>query len=83
MHVSSVDLDADVAVVHLEEVERTLFGADVALAWERGHSDGVSVLEQRHVVAQGSIHVELRGRRNGHIFKNMNLKGLIMFFFCT
>lgn len=31
VHVASVDLDADVAVVHLEEVERTLSGADVAL----------------------------------------------------
>lgn len=32
MHISSVDLDANVAVVHLEEVECALFGADVALA---------------------------------------------------
>lgn len=60
MHVAGVDLDADVAVVHLEEVECTLCGADVALTWERGHGDGVSLLEQGHVVAQGSIHVELR-----------------------
>lgn len=32
MYVASVDLDADVAIVHLEEVKRTLRGADVALA---------------------------------------------------
>lgn len=64
MHIAGVDLDADVAVVHLEEVERTLSGADVALAWERGHSDRVSLLEQRHVVAQGSIHVALRRKEN-------------------
>lgn len=60
MHISSVDLDANVAVVHLDGVERALPGADVALAWERGYGDGVSLLEQGHVVAQGSIHVELR-----------------------
>lgn len=63
VHVASVDLDAHVAVVHLEEVERTLSGADVALAGERGDGDGVSLLEQGHVVAQGSIHIELRRRR--------------------
>lgn len=63
MHISSVDLDANVAVVHLEEVECALFGADVALAWEWGHSDCVSLLEQGHVVAQGSIHIVLRGKR--------------------
>lgn len=62
MHVAGVDLDADVAVVHLEEVERTLLGADVALARERGHRDGVPLLEQGHAVAQGSIHVVLRGK---------------------
>ena len=63
MHISSVDLDANVAIVHLEEVECALSGADVALAWERGHSDGVSLLEQGHVVAQGSIHIALRGKK--------------------
>lgn len=60
MHIAGVDLDAHVAIVHLEEVECPLSGADVTLAGERGHSDGVSVLKQRHVVAQGSIHIQLR-----------------------
>ncbi len=63
MNISSVDLDADVAVVHFKEVERALSGADVALTWERWQTDGVSLLEQGHVVAQGSVHVALRGRR--------------------
>lgn len=63
MHIAGVDLDAYIAVVHLEEVERTLSGADVTLTGERGHSDGVSLLEQRHVVAQGSIHVVLRRKK--------------------
>lgn len=61
MHVPGVDLDADVAIVSLEEVEGSLSGADVALAGERGDGDGVSLLEQRHVVAQRSVHVSLRG----------------------
>lgn len=60
MHIAGVDLDAKVAIVHFEEVECTLCGANVALARERGHSDGVSLLEQRHVVAQGSIHIVLK-----------------------
>lgn len=61
MDVSSVGLNAYVAIVGFKKVERSLYGADVALAWERGQSDGVPVLEQRHVVAQGSVHVALRG----------------------
>lgn len=63
MHICTVDLDANVAVVHLDSVERSFSGADVTLAWERGHSDGVPLLKQGHVVAQGSVYVELRGRR--------------------
>lgn len=64
MHISGVDLDAHVAVVHLEEVEGPLSGADVALARERGDSDGVSLLEQRHVVAEGSVDVVLQGKKD-------------------
>lgn len=68
VHVAHVDLDADVSVVHLEEVVCALSGADVALAGEWGHGDGVPLLEQGHVVAQGSIHVVLTGgsRANVH-----------------
>ena len=73
MHVASVDLDADVAVVHIEEVERPLPGADVALTREGGHGDGVSVLEQGHVVAQGSVHVVLRGE--GADWMNLTISG--------
>lgn len=32
VHVAGVDLDADVTVVHLQEVEGSFFGTDVALA---------------------------------------------------
>lgn len=77
MHISSVDLDANVAVVHLEEVECALFGADVALAWEWGHSDCVSLLEQGHVVAQSSIHIALRGKRDALSCHRIFLKVLL------
>lgn len=63
MNVPCGNLDANVPVVHLEDVQGSLLGADVALARERGHGDGVPELEQRQVVTQSSVHVELRGWR--------------------
>lgn len=63
MDVSGVDLDAEVTAVNHNWVEGFFSGADVAFTRERSHSDGVCVLEQRHVVAQGSIHVKLKGFR--------------------
>lgn len=59
MNIPSVDLNANISVVCLEEVESTLCRANVALSWKWSHGDGVSVLEQGHAVAQGSIHVVL------------------------
>lgn len=49
--ISRVDLDAHVAVVHLDHREGSFSGADVALAREWGHGNGVPLLKQRHVVA--------------------------------
>lgn len=63
MNVPCGNLDANVPIVHLEGVQGSLLGADVALARERGHGDGVPELEQRQVVTQSSVHVELRGWR--------------------
>lgn len=63
MNVPCGNLDANVPIVHLEGVQGSLLRADVALAGERGHGDGVPELEQRQVVTQSSVHVELRGWR--------------------
>lgn len=64
MNVPRGNLDANVPIVHLEGVQGSdLLGADVALAGERGHGDGVPEFEQRQVVTQSSVHVELRGWR--------------------
>lgn len=60
MDVPAAHLDAQAAAVHLDGVEGAVFGADVALARERRHGDGVALLRQRQVVAERPVQEELR-----------------------
>lgn len=78
MHIASVDLNANIAIMSLQGVEGSLSGADVALAGERCHGDGPSLLKQRHVVAQGSVHVALRREQtyHGHLLCASHERGL-------
>lgn len=60
MDVLGVDLDAQTAAVHLDGVEGIVFRADVSFTGERSHSDGVPLLHQWQVVAEGPIQEQLR-----------------------
>lgn len=60
MDVLGVDLDAQTAAVHLDGVEGIVFRADVSFTGERSHSDGVPLLHQWQVVAEGPVQEQLR-----------------------
>lgn len=62
VEVPAADLDAQTAAVHLDRVEGVVLGADVALAPERRHGDGVPLLGQRHVVAERPVQEQLRSQ---------------------
>ena len=64
LHVELADPDAQVTVVHGQHAQAALPGADVRLPAERGHGDGVPLVVQRHVVAQGPVHVALGAHRS-------------------
>lgn len=85
VHVAGVDLDADVTIVNLQEAEGSFFGADVALARERRHRDGVLLLTQRQVVTQGAVHVALRRNRQSPVdpmtFFSLMFRALSLFIF--
>lgn len=59
MDVPGVDLDAQTAAVHLDGAEGVVFRTDVNFTWERSHSDGVPLLHQWQVVAEGPIQEQL------------------------
>lgn len=63
VQVLRVDLEADVVEAHLVEGERARSGAEVTLASIRRDCDCPSQLTAGQVVADGTIHIILRGMK--------------------